>query len=384
MSKRDYYEILGVDRDADESAIKKAYRKLAVQYHPDKNPGDQTAEERFREATEAYEVLRDPEKRQRYDQFGHAGVGAGADQGFGGAGGFGGAAGYDFDLSDALRAFMRDFGGGAFGDIFGEAAAGGGRRRAGRGRDLQIKVKLTLEDVANGAEKTIKLRKQVACSTCQGTGSRGGTEPQSCPQCQGQGQVRRVQRTLLGQFMNVVVCPQCHGEGTVVTDPCGDCNGTGHVRGESTVTVNIPAGVSTGNYLTLKGEGDIGERGAPPGDVLVVIEEVEHDRFERHGDDVLINVPVSTVDLTLGTKVQIPTVDGRVALKIPAGTQSHKVFRMRGKGIPHLHGSGRGDQLVRIIGWTPQSLGRSEKKALEEMRDALSKGVPEPGRRVYD
>ena len=381
MSKRDYYEILGVEKGADDAAIKKAYRKLAVQYHPDKNPGDTTAEERFREATEAYEVLRDADKRARYDQFGHAGVEGGAG-GFGG-GGFGGAGGYDFDLSDALRAFMRDFGGGAFGDIFGEAAAGG-RRRTGRGRDLQVKVKLTLEEVAAGAEKKLKLRKQVACPKCEGSGSRGGATPDTCPQCQGQGQVRRVQRTLLGQFMNVVVCPQCHGEGSIVSDPCGDCNGTGHVRGETTVSVKIPAGVTTGNYLTLKGQGDVGDRGGPAGDVLVVVEEIEHELFERHGDDVLINVPVSTVDLALGTKVQVPTVDGRVALKIPAGTQSHKVFRMRGKGIAHLHGSGRGDQLVRIIGWTPQKVGRDEKKALEDLRDSLVKGVPEPGRRVYD
>jgi len=381
MSKRDYYEILGVEKGADESAIKKAYRKLAVQYHPDKNPGDTSAEEKFREATEAYEVLRDSEKRARYDQFGHAGVDGGAG-GFGG-GGFGGAGGYDFDLSDALRAFMRDFGGGAFGDIFGDAA-GGGRRRSGRGRDLQVKVKLTLEEVASGVEKKIKLRKQVECETCSGSGSRGGATPETCPQCQGQGQIRRVQRTLLGQFMNVVVCPQCHGDGTVVSDPCGDCNGTGNVRGENTVSVKIPAGVTTGNYITLRGQGDIGERGGPAGDVLVVIEETEHELFERHGDDVLINVPVSTIDLALGTKVQVPTVDGRVALKIPSGTQSHKVFRMRGKGIQHLHGSGRGDQLVRIVGWTPQSIGRDQKKALEAMRDAVAKGVPEPGRRVYD
>ena len=379
MSKRDYYEVLGVGKDADDTAIKKAYRKLAVQYHPDKNPGDTTAEEKFREATEAYEVLRDSEKRARYDRYGHAGVGA--ESPFGGAGGYGGQ-GYDFDLSDALRAFMRDFGGGGFGDFFGEAA--GGRRRSGRGRDLQVKVKLTLEEVASGAEKKIKLRKQVNCSTCEGSGSRGGARPQTCPQCNGQGQVRRVQRTLLGQFMNVVTCPQCHGEGTIVSDPCPDCNGTGHVRGEATVSVKIPAGVTTGNYLTLKGQGDVGERGGPAGDVLVVVEELEHELFERHGDDVLINVPVSTIDLALGTKVQVPTVDGRVALKIPAGTQSHKVFRMRGKGVPHLHGGGRGDQLVRIIGWTPQQVGRDDKKALEKMRDAVVQDVPAPGRRIYE
>ena len=381
MAKRDYYEILGVEKSADEAEIKKAYRKLAIKFHPDKNPGDATAEERFREVTEAYEVLRDADKRRMYDQFGHAGVQGGA--GAGGAGGFGGGAGgFDFDLSDALRAFMRDFGGGSFGDIFGEA--GGRRAHSGRGRDLQVKVKLTLEEIAAGVEKKIKIRRQVACSTCKGSGSRGSTAASTCPQCAGAGQVRRVQRTLLGQFMNVVTCPQCHGEGRVVTDPCSDCNGTGTVRGEATVNVKIPAGVSAGNYLTLKGEGDHGERGGSSGDVYVVVEEAEHELFERHGDDLLLNVPVSIVDLALGTKVQIPTVDGRVSLKIPAGTQSHKVFRMRGKGIPHLHGRDRGDQLVRIIAWTPQQLGKEERKRLEEWRDAAASDVPAPGRHVYE
>lgn len=380
MAKRDYYEILGIEKDADEAAVKKAYRKLAIKYHPDKNPGDSSAEERFREATEAYEVLRDAEKRKMYDQYGHAGVGA--DRGFGGAGGYGGAGGFDFDLSDALRAFMRDFGGGAFGDIFGEA--GGRRARSGRGRDLQVKVKLTLEEIASGVEKKIKIRRQVACATCRGSGSRGNVASSACPQCGGTGQVRRVQRTLLGQFMNVVPCPQCHGEGSVVTDPCGDCNGTGTVRGEATVSVKIPAGVSSGNYLTLKGEGDQGERGGSSGDVYVVVEEVEHELFERHGSDLLLNVPVSITDLALGTKVQIPTVDGRVSLKIPAGTQSHKVFRMRGKGIPHLHGRDRGDQLVRVIAWTPQNLGKEDRKRLEEVREAAAREVPAPGRHLYD
>ncbi len=387
MSKRDYYEVLGVDRDADEAAIKKAYRKLAVQYHPDKNPDDPSAEEKFREVTEAYEVLRDPDKRKLYDQYGHAGLGGA--QGFGGgAGGYGGGGqAFDFDLSDALRAFMRDFGGSAFGEMFGETGTGGARRRGrggrARGRDLQVKVKLTLEEIASGAEKKIKLRKLVPCETCDGKGTRKGAGPESCPQCGGAGQVRRVQRTLLGQFMNVVTCPQCHGEGVVISDPCSDCAGTGTVRGETTVSVKIPAGVSAGNYLTLKGQGDAGEHGGPPGDVYVVVDEIEHELYERHGDDLLLSVPVSSIDLALGTKVQIPTVDGRVSLKIPAGTQSHKVFRMRGKGIPHLHGSGRGDQLVRIIAWTPQNLGREDKECLEKVREAAAKGVPAPGRHIY-
>lgn len=377
MSKRDYYEVLGVDRGADEATIKKAYRKLAVKYHPDKNPGDATAEEKFKEVTEAYEVLRDGTKRAQYDQYGHAGMGQGAG-GFG-AGGFGGAAGgFDFDLSDALRAFMRDFGGGGgFGDIFGEVRQG---QRARRGRDLQVKLELSLEEVAAGAERTIKLRKQVRCKTCQGSGSKGGGAPRTCEQCNGAGQVRRVQRTLLGQFMNVVTCPACQGEGTVIADPCGDCRGTGTVRGEETLKVKVPAGVATGNYLTLKGQGDVGDRGAASGDVYVVIEEKEHPLFERHGDDLILQVPVSVVDLTLGTKVQIPTVDGRVSLKIPAGTQSHRVFRLRGKGIVHLHGRGRGDQLVRVVAWTPENLGPAELKKLEDVREAAQRDLPKPGR----
>jgi molecular chaperone DnaJ len=374
MSKRDYYEVLGVERDADEATIKKAYRKLAVKYHPDKNPGDGSAEEKFKEATEAYEVLRDSAKRSQYDQFGHAGMSQGAG-GYGGGFG-GGAGGFDFDLSDALRAFMRDFGGGGFGDIFGEARTSG---RTRRGRDLQVKLELTLEEVASGTERTIKLRKQVPCDTCRGSGSRGGGAPRTCEECNGAGQVRRVQRTLLGQFMNVVTCPACQGEGQVVSDPCGDCRGSGTVRGDETLKVKVPAGVATGNYLTLKGEGDAGDRGAPAGDVYVVIEEAEHDLFERHGDDLILQVPISVIDLTLGTSVQIPTVDGRVSLKIPAGTQSHRVFRLRGKGIVHLHGRGRGDQLVRVVAWTPEKLSQAELKRLEELREVARRGLPDPG-----
>jgi molecular chaperone DnaJ len=286
----------------------------------------------------------------------------------------------EFDLSDALRAFMRDFGGGGFGDIFGEAR---GRGRSGRGRDLQIKVELTLEEIASGVEKTIKLQKQVPCETCHGSGAAAGGGAKRCEQCQGAGQVRRVQRTLLGQFVNVVTCPQCHGEGQVISTPCNQCNGTGTVRGTETVKVKIPAGVTGGNYLTLKGQGDAGQRGAPAGDVYVVIEEKDHPIFERHGDDLLLNVPVSMVDLALGTKIQVPTVDGRVSLKVPPGTQSHKIFRMRGKGLPHLHGRGNGDQLVRIIAWTPKDLSAADRERYESLRDTSQQGIPEPGRKIY-
>jgi molecular chaperone DnaJ len=376
MSKRDYYEVLELDRQASADDVKRAYRKLAVKFHPDKNPGDNTAEDKFKEVTEAYEVLRDPDKRRMYDQYGHAGVGAGG--GFG-AGGFGGV---EFDLSDALRAFMRDFGGSAFGDMFGDF--GGRRGRSGRGRDLQVKVRLTLEEISAGIKKKIKLKKLVTCSTCSGQGVAGGSRPATCEQCGGAGQVRRVQRTLLGQFMNVVTCPVCHGEGQIVTNPCGDCRGTGTVRGAATVEVKIPAGVASGNYLTMKGQGDAGERGGPAGDVYVVVEEQEHDLFERHGDDLLLDLPVSLADLALGTKIEVPTIDGRVTLKVPAGTQSHKIFRMRGKGVPHLHGHGRGDQLVRIIAWTSQNLSSKAREILEKLREFDQEPVPPPGRRIYD
>jgi molecular chaperone DnaJ len=277
---------------------------------------------------------------------------------------------------------MRDFGGSAFGDMFGEM--GGRRGRAGRGRDLQVKVRLTLEEIATGIKKKIKLKKQVICPTCDGAGASAGGRPATCDQCGGAGQVRRVQRTLLGQFMNVVTCPACHGEGQIITNPCDDCRGSGTVRGSVTVEVKIPAGVASGNYLTVKGQGDAGERGAPAGDVYVIVEEQEHELFERHGDDLLLDLPVSMADLTLGTKVQVPTIDGRVSLKVPAGTQSHKIFRMRGKGVPHLHGHGRGDQLVRIIAWTAQDLSAEEKKLLEKLRESERESVPPPGRRIYD
>ncbi len=377
MSKRDYYEILGVEKGAGDDDIKRAYRKLAVKFHPDKNPDDASAEEKFKEATEAYEVLRDGEKRQLYDQYGHAGLGG---AGGAGGGGFGGQ-GMEFDLSDALRAFMRDFGGGGFGDMFGET--GRGRGRSGRGRDLQIKVKLTLEEIAAGAKKKIKLKKLVKCDTCSGSGAAAGREAVTCDACSGQGQVRRVQRTLLGQFVNVVVCSQCNGDGSVVRDPCKDCNGTGTVRGERTVEVSIPAGVASGNYLTLKGQGDAGERDAPNGDVYVVVEEAQHKLYDRHGDDLLLDLPVSMSDLALGTKIEVPTIDGRVSLKIPPGTQSHKIFRMRGKGLPRLHGRGAGDQLVRVIAWTAQKLSSDEKRLLEQLREQQKSTVPGPGRGVY-
>jgi molecular chaperone DnaJ len=378
MTKKDYYEVLGVERSASTDEIKKAYRKLALKYHPDKNPGDHEAEEKFKEATEAYEVLRDEKKRSQYDQFGHAGMG-----------GAGGAGGYDFgggfDLSDALRAFMRDFGmgGGGF-DFFG-GSQGGGRRRAGRsrGRDLQIHLKLTLKEVSRETVKKIKVTRMVPCKVCGGSGAAEGSKRKTCPACQGQGEIRQASRSMFGTFVNVSTCSTCGGEGTIVTDPCAKCHGDGRVKGSSSVEVKIPAGVSTGNYITLSGQGDSAPRGGIPGDLIIVIEEIEDEIFERHGFDILLDLPVTFSQLALGDRVEIPTLDGKAALKIPAGTHSHKIFRLKGKGIPVLHGHGKGDQLVRLIAWTPQHLSEEQKKTFEGLAEKLKEGLPRAGRKVY-
>ncbi len=370
MSKRDYYEVLGVGRDAGKDEIKKAYRKLAFQFHPDKNPGNKDAEEKFKEATEAYEVLSDDERRQVYDQVGHAGFGRGAAGGdpFGGFGG--GFAG--FDLSDALRAFMREFGGfeGGFG------AGGGGSPRARKGRDLQVRVHLTLEEVAKGTEKEIRVKRLVECETCHGSGAKEGSRPVTCQTCSGTGQIRQVQRTILGQFVSTAECGACNGEGTIVKDRCRDCNGTGTVRGSETVQVRIPAGVVSGNYLTVRGQGDAAGRGGRNGDLYVVIEEKEDPRFVREDSDVLIDIPLTYTQLALGTKIEVPTLEGKVLLRIPAGTPSHKILRLKGKGIPRLNGHGRGDQLVRVVAWVPDKVSRKEEEILKELEKALGSRAP--------
>ncbi len=348
MKKRDYYEVLGVSRTATIEEIKKAYRKLAMQYHPDRNPGSREAEEKFKDAAEAYEVLSNEEKRRIYDQYGHEGL----------SGGFSGGGFTDFDLSDALRTFMQGFGG--FEDFFG---MGHGRERgARRGSDLQIRLKLTLEEIAAGVEKKIKVKKYVTCQACKGTGARGGTGVKTCPVCHGTGEVRQVSRSIFGQFVNITACPNCHGEGTIIEDPCPICKGEGRVRGEETITVKIPAGVSTGNYLTLRGEGNVGPRGGSAGDLIVIIEEKGHEFFERHGDDILFHLNVGFSQLVLGTEVEVPTLTGKVVLKIPAGTQSGKIFRLKGKGVPHLNHYGSGDELVRVQVETPSQLSKEEKE----------------------
>jgi molecular chaperone DnaJ len=373
MAQRDYYEVLGVPRDADAEAIRKAYRKLAMQHHPDRNPDDKSAEEKFKEAAQAYEVLKDPQKRQAYDQFGHAGV---SDQGFGGAGPFG--AGQGIDLEDALRSFMRDFG---FESFFGGGA--GGRRQGGPdrgGRDLRVRVRLTLEDVAAGVDKQIRLKKKQPCATCGGNGQRPGTKPQRCTECQGSGELRRVQRSILGQFVSVSPCPRCHGEGMIVGDPCADCQGEGRVAGGETLEVNIPPGVSTGDYIPLRGKGEAGLRGGPAGDVVVLIEVEEHALFQRVRQDLFLELPVGYATLAQGGKVEVPTLEGAAKLSVPAGTQSHQLFRLRDKGLPQLNSKRRGDLIVRLVCWTPARVSRDEQKLLDQLETLQAGKLPGPRR----
>ena len=370
MAKRDYYETLGVERSASIDEIKKAYRKLALKYHPDRNPGNKDAEEKFKEATEAYEVLRDTDKRSRYDQFGHGGISGPGPQGFEG---FTGGA---FDLSDALRAFMRDFGGFGLGDFFG----GGGGRRAdasgGRGNDLQVRLQLTVREIATGVTKKIKVTKMVPCTRCRGSGAKEGSSRHACPACRGTGEIRQVSRSPFGQFVNVKTCPSCRGEGSFVSDPCPACGGEGGVEGSKNVEVKIPAGVATGNYIRLEGQGDAGSRGGPSGDLIILIEEIEDEVFERHGYDIVSDLPVSFAQLAVGARIEIPTLDGTAAIKIPPGTQSHKILRLKGKGIPHLNSYGKGDQLVRLIAWTPRNLSREERAAFEELEKKIREKPP--------
>jgi molecular chaperone DnaJ len=372
MAKRDYYDVLGVDRNATTDEIKKAYRQHALRHHPDRNPGDKEAEEKFKEATEAYEVLRDSEKRSLYDQYGHAGVsGRGAAEGPGFGGGF--------DISDALRAFMRDFGGFDIGDLFGGGTRTATRQRQRAGNDLQVKVRLTLEEVATGVEKQIRVASRERCSECDGSGAARGSEAATCEACGGSGQVRHVQRSIFGQFVNVTECHRCRGEGRVVKNPCRSCDGTGTRKGSETISVRIPAGVATGNYITVSGHGDAGERGGPRGNLYVIIDEIPHRIFERHGNDVLMDLPLTFTQLAMGTKTEVPTLDGTVVFKVPPGTPSHKIFRLKGRGIPRLNSYGKGDQLVRVYAWVPTTLSDAEKKLLLDLDKSLSRKLPEPG-----
>ncbi len=358
---RDYYEILGVSRDADADTIKKAYRKLALQHHPDRNEGSKDSEEKFKEGTEAYEVLRDPDKRAAYDRYGHAGVkGAAA-----GPGGFGG-----FNFADALEVFMRDFGGFGFEDLFGGATRrGGGRQANRRGSDVRVRLPLTLADVATGVHRTLKLQLLERCEECGGTGAEKGAAPVRCPTCGGAGEVRRVQRSFLGQMVSVSPCPACGGEGHRIDNPCDRCDGTGVRRVEKTVEVDMPPGVSSGDYITLRAAGNAGLRGGPPGDIMVVAEVEEDPRFVRDGADLIVDLAVTFSQAALGAQLEVPTVTGTAELKLPAGTQTGRLVRLRGKGLPHLQGGGKGDLIVRITVWTPAELSKEQEALFRRLAE---------------
>ncbi|MGN0037075.1 MAG: molecular chaperone DnaJ [Bacteroidaceae bacterium] len=364
MAKRDYYEVLEVAKNATADEIKKAYRKKAIQYHPDKNPGDKEAEEKFKEAAEAYDVLSNPEKRARYDQFGHAGMSGAAGNG----GPFGGFGGEGMSMDDIFSMFGDIFGGhaGGFGGFSGFGGGQGARRRF-RGTDLRVKVKLSLAEVASGVEKKFKLKKYVTCPHCHGTGAEGSGGTETCPTCKGAGSTYRTQQTLLGTMRTQVVCPTCGGEGTVIKNKCKECDGEGIVYGEEVVKVNIPAGVMDGMQLSMSGKGNAGKRGGVPGDLLILVEEEPHPSLVRDENDLVYNLLLSFPEAALGGAVEIPTIDGKVKVKVEPGTQPGKVLRLRGKGLPSVNGYGKGDLLVNVSIYVPETLSRDEKSQLEKM-----------------
>ena len=371
--KQDYYEILGVSKTATADELKKAYRKVAMQYHPDRNPGDKAAEEKFKEAAEAYEVLSDPDKRAKYDRFGHQAFAPGQ-------GGFSGA--HASNMEDIFSQFGDIFGDDIFGSFFGggnRRSGGGGRSRGVRGSNLRVKLKLTFEEAAKGVTKTIKVKKYVSCSTCGGSGAKDKGSVQTCNTCGGSGQVRKVTNTFLGQMQTVTTCPTCNGEGTTITAKCGSCKGEGRVYGEEMVTVDIPAGVQEGMQLSMSGKGNAGERGGVPGDLIILIEEEAHKELQRDGLNVAFELHISFPDATFGTQVEVPTIDGRAKIKIPPGTQSGKIFRLKGKGFPDVNGYSKGDQLIHVNVWTPQNLTSEEKDIMEKLNNSPN-FKPQPGK----
>jgi molecular chaperone DnaJ len=360
MAKRDYYEVLGVGKGASADEIKKAYRKVAMQFHPDRNPGDKSAEEKFKEAAEAYEVLSDDEKRAQYDRFGHAGVGGGARGGGGG-----------MNMDDIFSQFGDIFGDDIFGSFFGgggRTRSGGGRGRGTRGSNLRIKLKLSYEEMAKGASRTVKVKKYVGCNACKGSGAKDKGSVQNCHTCNGSGQVRKVTNTFLGQMQTVATCPSCNGEGSVVTGKCSTCKGEGRTFADETVSLEIPAGVQEGMQLSLSGKGNAGERGGPNGDLIVVIEEEAHPHLQREGNNVVFDLHISFPDAVFGTAIEVPTIDGKAKIKIPPGTQAGKIFRLKGKGFPVVNSYERGDQLIHVNIWTPQHLTSDEKAMLEKLQ----------------
>ena len=369
-NKRDYYEVLGVAKTATADELKKAYRKLALKYHPDKNPGDKAAEEKFKEAAEAYDVLSDTEKRAKYDQWGHN-MGA---SGFGGGGG-GGFHASGMSMEDIFSQFGDIFGGGSFGGFGGFGSAAGGsarRRRQPKGSDLRIKVKLTLKEISEGVTKKLKIPRFVQCQHCAGTGAKNGTAFHTCNRCHGSGVVEHVQQTFLGAMSSTATCPECNGEGKTITEKCTYCNGEGIVRQEEVVEFTIPAGVSDGMVLTLKGKGNAARHGGVNGDLLIVVEELPDQELIRDGNDLIYNLMLDIPTAALGGSVEIPTVNGKARVKIPAGTQPGKVLRLRGKGLPSTEGYGTGDELVNIMVYIPENLSDKEKEAIESLRGSTN------------
>ena len=365
MAKRDYYEVLGVDKNASEDEIKKAYKTLAIKYHPDRNPGDKAAEEKFKEAAEAYSVLSDKEKRARYDQFGPDGV-----EGMGGAGGFGAGG---FSMDDIFSMFGDIFGGHGFGSAFGGGGFGGSSRqseRVYRGSDLRVKVKLTLQEISTGTEKKLKIKKYVPCPDCHGTGAEKGSSSETCPDCHGTGYVVRTRQSMFGMMQTQAACPRCGGEGKIIKNKCRKCSGEGIVYGEEVITAKIPAGATSEDQLTMSGKGNAAKHNGVPGDLYIQIVEEESKELIRDGNDLVYNLMISVPQAALGGQVDIPTVSGKVRMTIEPGTQPGKVMRLRGKGLPAINGYGNGDLLVRISVYIPETLSRDEKNALEGLKES--------------
>lgn len=357
MSKRDYYEVLGVQKNASPEDIKKAYRKVAMQYHPDRNPDNKEAEEKFKEAAEAYDVLSDSDKRSRYDRFGHEAV-----QGVGGGG---------FTNVDDIFANFGDIFGDIFGGAFGGSARTGGGRQTGRpGAATSIKVPLTLQEIAEGVQKKLKIKKYIPCQACNATGAKNGTSFTTCATCNGQGAVRQVTNTFLGQIQTTATCPTCQGSGKTITTQCTSCKGEGRVFGEEIITVDIPAGASSGVQLSMRGKGNAGEKGGPAGQLIINIEEIPHDSLRREGNDVIYSLFINFTDAVLGTSVEVPTIHAKAKIKIPPGTLSGKVFRLKGKGLPSINAYGVGDQLIEVHIWVPKKLTNEERDMLEKLRHA--------------
>jgi len=361
-TKRDFYEILGIAKGASPEDIKKAYRKVAMQFHPDRNPGDKAAEEKFKEAAEAYEVLSDADKRAQYDRFGHAGV-SGNGRGFSGTG----------NMDDIFSQFGDIFGDDLFGSFFGgggRRGGGGGRARGVRGSNLRVKIKLNYEEIAKGVTKNIKVKKYISCNTCSGSGAKDKSSVQTCSTCGGSGQVRKVTSTFLGQMQTVTTCPTCNGEGSTITAKCSVCKGEGRVYGEETVTIDIPAGVQEGMQLSVGGRGNAGERGGASGDLIILIEEEQHPELHRDGLNVAYELHISFAEAVFGMNAEVPTIDGKAKIKIPPGTQSGKIFRLKGKGFPGVNSYEKGDQLIHVNVWTPQHVSPEEKAILEKLGDS--------------